>query len=180
MNHAPTGANKNRSYSGDYMNIGKQGEAIVIAWLEKNPHILGVSDFRDIRQIQEADVDVGIRLYTGQVCLAEIKTDTHLGVSNNIIAEVLRINHYSDHRYAGYLGWSFRSPAEFLLFYAPNRNPPAIYKTTFKKYRSVIQLYTKENPVKFLEIRTDSGKTTYNILIPEDKFDGLFQIHTNL
>lgn len=177
MNHATTGTDKHRSYSGDYMAIGKQGEDIVINWLKSNPQILGVTDFRDIREIHEADVDVGVRLYTGQVCLAEIKTDTYLGKTGNILVEVLRINHFSDHKYAGYLGWSLRSPAEFLLFYAPNHTPPTIYKTTFKKYRSVLQLYTKHNEPKFLTIRTDEIKTTYNILIPEIEFQGVFSIH---
>ena len=177
MNHAPTGINKTKSYSGDYMDIGKQGEETVIDWLKQRPNIIGVTDFREIREIHDADIDVGVRLYTGQVCLAEIKTDTYLGTTGNIIFEVLRINHYSDHKYAGYLGWSFRSPAEFLLFYAPNRKPPAIYKITFKDYRAVIQLYTKENPARFLEVRTDRGKTTYNILIPEEEFNGKFQVH---
>lgn len=177
MNHATTGSDKGRSYSGDYMAVGKVGEDVVIKWLKIKPQVLGVTDFRSIREVHEADVDVGVRLYTGQVCLAEIKTDTYLGKSGNIITEVLRINHYSDHKYAGYLGWSFRSPAEHLLFYAPNCTPPSIYKTTFKKYRSVAQLHTKENDTDFMTIRTDSGKTTYNILIPEAEYDGIFTIY---
>lgn len=177
MNHAETGANQKKSYDGGYMKIGKEGERIVMQWLEDNPKVIGVTDFRDVREIQEADVDVGIKLYTGQICLAEIKTDTYLGKSGNIIAEVLRINHRGNPRYAGYLGWSFRSPAEHLLFYAPNRTPKAIYKIPFAEYRSVIQSYSKQNNLKFIAVRTDSGKTTYNILIPEDQFDGMFQIY---
>ena len=88
-------------------------------------------------------VDCGVKLYTGQICLAEIKTDTNLGVSGNVLCEVLRINHHSDSKYAGYLGWTFRSPAQFLLYYAPNRKPPAIYKGEFYYVRKVIQDYTK-------------------------------------
>ncbi len=177
MNHATTGNDKRRSYGGDYMEIGKKGEGVVMQWLESRPNVLGVSDFRDIRAIQEADVDVGVRLYTGQVCLAEIKTDTYLGVSKNVLNEVLRINHYSDHEFAGYLGWTLRSPAQWLLYYAPNRKPPAIYKAKFAEVRLVLQRFTKDNIVFVQNIRTDSGKTTYNILVPESEYQGVFTVH---
>lgn len=177
MNHAKTGNEKHRSYGGDYMEIGKKGEQVVMRWLESRPNVLGITDFRDIRQIQEADVDVGVRLYTGQICLAEIKTDTYLGVSGNVLNEVLRINHYSDHEFAGYLGWTLRSPAQWLLYYAPNRKPPAVYKATFAGVRLVLQRFTKDNIVSIQNIRTDSGKTTYNILVPEPEYQGVFTIH---
>ena len=177
MNHAITGNNKKRSYDGDYMTIGKQGEEIVIKWLKSKPNILGITDFRDIREIHEADVDVGVRLYTGRICLAEIKTDTYLGCTGNVLNEVLRINHYSEHQYAGYLGWMLRSPAEWLLYYAPNCQPPTIYKAKFSEMRLVLQRYTKENDTSFQITRTDAGKTTYNILIPETEYGNVFQCH---
>ena len=176
MNHVATGNNKQRSYDGDYMKVGKNGEKVVIDWLQSRPNVLGVTDFRDVRQIQEADVDVGVRLYTGQICLAEIKTDTYLGKSGNILNEVLRINHYANHDFAGYLGWTFRSPAKWLLYYAPNRKPKAIYKAMFADVRLVLQRYTKEHDVGFITTRTDSGKTTYNVLIPESEYEGVFSV----
>ncbi len=178
IEHAETGNKKQRSYRGDYMDIGKCGEKVVMEWLKARPNVLGIEDFRQIRQVHEADIDVGVRLYTGQVCLAEIKTDTHLGKSPNVLVEVLRINHYAKHQYAGYLGWAFRSPAQWLLFYAPNRKEgPTIYKATFESYRLVIQKFTKDNDVEFTTVRTDSSKTTYNILIPyEEYFEGVFDI----
>lgn len=182
MNHASTGNEKGRSYDGDYMKVGEQGERIVMEWLESRPNVLSITDFRNIRQIQEADVDVGVRLYTGQICLAEIKTDTYLGKSGNILNEVLRINHYSEHEFAGYLGWTLRSPAQWLLYYAPNREidgikKPAIYKAKFADVRLILQRFTKENDVRFTTVRTDSGKTTYNILVPESEYEGILAIH---
>ncbi len=176
MKHATTGTKKQRSYGGDYMKIGKDGEEIVMRWLKSRPNVLGITDFRDIRQVHEADIDVGVRLYTGQVCLAEIKTDTYLGVTDNVLNEVLRINHYSEHEFAGYLGWTLRSPAQWLLYYAPNRKPPAIYKAKFADVRLVLQRFTKDNTVAFQTTRTDSGKTTYNVLIPETEYEGVFSI----
>lgn len=176
INHAQTGTKKPRSYSGDYMDIGKQGEKVVIEWVKERPNVLGITDYREIREVHEADVDVGVRLYSGQICLAEIKTDTHLGISGNILNEVLRINHYAEHQYAGYLGWTLRSPAEWLLYYAPNRNRPAIYKAKFSDIRLVLQRFTKENDIQFQITRTDEIKTTYNFLIPESEYDGIFAI----
>ncbi|KKL75859.1 hypothetical protein LCGC14_2050700 [marine sediment metagenome] len=178
MNHATTGQDKHRSYNGDYMETGKTGEKVVIDWLQSRPNILGVTDFRDIRRIHEADVDVGVRLYTGQVCLAEIKTDTYLGCSGNILNEVLRINHYAPHEHAGYLGWTLRSPARWLLYYAPNKVPKAIYKAEFSQVRLVLQRFTREmrKKLKFQITATDAGKTTYNILIPESEYEGVFSI----
>jgi len=185
MPHAQTGVHKIRSYNGEYMVIGRAGENIVIDWLKNNPKVVGITDFREIRAIQEADVDVGIALYSGGICLAEIKTDTHLGTPGrcgtcNILNEVLRINHHSPPECAGYLGWTLRSPAQWLLYYAPNRKPEAIYKGRFAAIRRVLQSYTKSHDVnkegRFDRVRTNGQKTTYNILIPESEYTGIFEI----
>lgn len=177
IEQATTGKDKPRSYNGDYMEIGKEGEKIVIEWLKSRPNVLNLTDYREIREIHEADIDVGVKLYTGQICLAEIKTDTHLGISGNILNEVLRINHNSKPRYAGYLGWTLRSPAEFLLYYAPNRIIPAIYKGRFAEMRNVLQKYTQENKVQFQVTRTNKTKTTYNLLIPEKEYLNVFTVY---
>jgi hypothetical protein len=169
--------NKTKSYNGDYMDIGKQGEQKVIEWLKARPSVLGISDFRDIRVIHEADIDIGIRLYKGNICLAEIKTDTYLGTTGNVLNEILRINHYANHQYAGYLGWTLRSPAEWLFYYAPNRKIPAIYIGRFSDIRLVLQRWTKNTEHSVVITRTDEIKTTYNILIPECEYDSVFSIN---
>lgn len=188
INHASTGEHKTKSYNGDYMEIGKLGEEIVIEFLKKRPNVLGIIDLRDIRVVHEIDVDIAIRLYQGQICLAEIKTDTYLGQigykrRKNVINEVWRINHNSLPKYAGYLGWIFRSPAEFLIYYAPNciiRNhlKPAIYIATFDNMRKILQNYTKGKH-EITVVQTDEGKTTYNILIPEQEYldQNIFKIY---
>ena len=88
-----TGADKARSYSGDYMAAGKKAEEIVMRYLQSKPYIIGLNDFRELRAVQEADVDIAIKTIDGRVTLAEIKSDWHLGVSGNVLFEVLRINH---------------------------------------------------------------------------------------
>ncbi len=180
MNHATTGAEKARSYNGDYMRIGKLGEVICMEWLEKHPSICEIIDFRNIRTIHECDIDCGVKLYTGNICLVEIKTDTYLGVTGNILCEVLRINHTCESAFAGYLGWMLRSPAKYLLYYAPNRQPPAIYKGEFSLIRRVIQDYTRKQNPRIDIVRTDNLKTTINFLIPETEFENVFSIHLPL
>jgi len=178
IEHAKTGRNKPKSYNGDYMEIGKLGENIVIKFIEEQPKVLGIIDFRNIRAVHEVDIDIAIRLYRGQICLAEIKTDTWLGESGNVLNEVLRINHYSNSDYAGYLGWTLRSPAEWLIYYAPNRTKPAIYIAKFKDMRAILQDYTRgEHEINI--VRTDKNKTTYNILIPEQEYldQNIFKIY---
>ena len=178
MNHVLTGNDKPRSYNGDYMKTGKKGEEVALAWLKNNPEIMGVIDFRNIREVHEADVDAGIRLYAGPVLLVEIKTDTYLGNTGNVLYEVLRINHHCPHQYAGYLGWSLRSPAQYLIFYAPNRKDgPALYKTTFEAYRKALQKYTQNHDLSVLTVHTDDQKTTYNVLVPELDVGNIFEVY---
>ena len=166
MNCEP-GASNERSYSGHYMEAGRKAEEIVMKWLSSHPHIISVSDLRELRPMREADVDVSLCLYDGRVALAEIKSDYHLGKSGNVIFEVLRINHTCGTDHSCTLGWSARSPATWLLFYAPQ--VASIYRISFSDYRKGMQEATREEP-KINIVRTDRIKTTINILIPERYF----------
>jgi hypothetical protein len=153
------------------MKVGMHAEEIVMAWLNEHPQVLGVEDLRSLRPMREADVDVSLQLYDGRVVLAEIKSDYHLGVSGNVLFEVLRINHTCPPGNACTLGWSARSPATWLLFYAPQVR--IVYRILFQDYRQVVQEFTRTNHPKFNVVRTDNIKTTVNILIPEKHFQGL-------
>lgn len=184
FDHVQTGAEKPRSYDGDYMAIGKEGERIIIEWLKTNPEVMGIEDFRDIREVHDSDIDIGIRLWRGNICLSELKTDTWLGTKGqngrqNVLNELLRINHHCQHQFAGYLGWTLRSPAQFLFMYAPNRLPkPAIYRAEFSRMRAVLQRLACAGTLpKLQEIRTDIGKTTYVVLVPEEEYNDVFKIY---
>jgi len=113
------GAIAQRSYSGHYMKVGQEAETRIMEWLTGNPHILKIDDLRQFRALREADVDTSIHLTDGRIVLAEIKSDWHLGTSGNVLFEILRINHTAQTDRCVTLGWSARSPAKWLLYYAP-------------------------------------------------------------
>jgi hypothetical protein len=168
------------------MATGKVGEEYVLRWLKTRPQIAGIIDFRKTRIVHECDIDCGVKLYQGQILLLEIKTDTHLGNGRrNILCEVLRINHTCHPANAGYLGWTLRSPAKYLAMYAPNWTDAnsgepheAIYWAKFDDVRKTLQRVLHRSPIRqFTEVRTDRIKTTYNLLIPEKEFDGVFTIY---
>ena len=162
-----------KSYSGDLMQKGKYGESIVLQWLKENPNVNDVIDMREFRISQRLDVDCGIETLDRSLVLAEIKTDYNLGKTNNFIFEIFRINHFVDADKVFYLGWVFRSPAKYLLYYSPNEN--IIYRFTFKNIRETIGQYiAKVNP-QIISVPTDEQKTTFNILIPQYLFNNKIQ-----
>lgn len=176
MYKTTTGKDKQRSYNGDYMKLGKHGEEIVLKWLRSHPDTLEVDDYRQLKVMYKADVDCAIYSRDGRVALAEIKTDTHLGKSGNLLFEILRINHTTNPYNAGTLGWSFRSPAHWLLYYGPSVN--RIYRISFHEFRRGFQRFTdekrKDTYIHFTE--TDNIKSTLNVLIPEEYFEGIMKI----
>lgn len=158
--------NKQRSYDDDYMTAGKIAEEKIIAWLRERPEVIGIEDFRNIRAVHEADIDLGVKLMDGTVTLAELKSDWHMGKSGNVLFEILRINHRGPNDKVVTLGWSGRSPAIWLLIYAPQLD--AIYRCKFEQLRSACQRYTYEarEKTRIDWVNTDNIKSTINILIP--------------
>jgi len=180
LEQCKTGADKNNSYSGDYMNTGKLGEKVVIKFLQDNPQILEVNDWSEIKATQSADIDCEIITRSGQVVLAEIKSDKHLGKTGNVLFEILRINHTCRPDFSANLGWSGKTPAKFIFYYAPSVRK--IYKFETRSLRKAMQAYTKETRKKMrLDIvETDDIKTTINILIPISYFNGDYKVYESL
>lgn len=170
-------ANRVRSYNGDYMLEGKYAEEVTLAFLKDIPSIIGVEDFRELRSFHETDIDCAIKTIDGRVTLAEIKSDRHLGISGNVLFEVLRINHTCQPDKAGYLGWSLRSPATYFLYFAPILEK--LYQCRVCELRRSFQRYTRENrgTVKIQWINTDSIKSTLAILLPWASCNEIFTIH---
>lgn len=166
-----------RSYNGHYMRAGKEAEKIVMDWLRANPQIVGLDDLRGLREMQTADVDCSLQLSDGRAVLAEIKSDWHLGKSGNVLFEVLRINHTAQSDKAVTLGWSARSPATWLLYYAPQVN--SIYQCRFDDFRRCFQTYTAEarKTSRLDYIETDAIKSTVNVLIPWKYCEKAFRVH---
>jgi len=164
-------ADRQRSYNGGYMAAGREGEKIVLDWLKCQPGIIECEDLRDLRPMQKADVDCSIYTTDGRVALVEIKSDRHLGGSGNLLFEYLRVNFTTGNsRYAVTLGWSARSPAEWLAFYAKAINE--IWVISFDNYRKGAQRYVKElgAGARTKIVPTDNIKTTLAWLIPERFF----------
>ena len=163
-----TGANKPRSYSGDYMKVAREAEEIVMEFLKHSPNVIDIEDWRELRAVHEADVDCAIKTADGIVTLAEIKSDVHLGISGNVLFEILRINHTCIPERACTLGWSGRSPATFFIYYAPSVGK--IYVCRANALRKAFQEYTHRvrDGVKTIWVNTDQIKSTLNVLIPWD------------
>jgi hypothetical protein len=176
---AKVGADKSRSYSGDYMAVGKLAESIIIPWLRDNPGVVEVNDLTDLRPLQEADVDCSIKLTDGRITLAEIKSDKWLrGESGtNVLFEILRLNHTAPPDRFCVLGWTARSPAKWLLYFSPTLSK--VYKCRFDDLRRCAQRYTREvrKEARIDLVETDSIKSTINILIPWGYCKNIFELH---
>jgi hypothetical protein len=172
-----TGATKTRSYDGDYMKAGKAAESIVMEFLRCNPEVVGVEDIRELRPMQAADADCIIYNADGTVVLAEIKSDSYLGKSGNVIFEALRINHTAPPDKAATLGWTARSPATYFLFYAPSVD--CIYQCRANDLRAAFQKYTSEarEHARYMLVPTDNVKSTVTYLIPWKYCQDIFTIH---
>jgi hypothetical protein len=170
-------ANKARSYDGDYMAEGRFAEEVVMAFLKDCPTVVGVEDFRELRAIHEADIDCAIKTADGRVTLAEIKSDKHMGISGNVLFEILRINHTCQSDRAGYLGWSFRSPATYFLYFSPTLKK--LYQCRANNLRQVVQRYTRKHrkSTRVDWVNTDAIKSTLNILLPWDVCKNIFHVH---
>jgi len=141
-----------------------------LEWLRKSPFTKEIIDMREFRLSQRLDVDCGIETLDGALLLAEIKTDFNLGRTNNFLFEVFRINHFVEADKVFYLGWAFRSPAKYLLYYSPHEH--AVYRFTFKDIRKTIGKYVSRTKPQIVVIPTDEQKTTFNILVPRTAFNG--------
>ncbi len=162
-----------KSYSGEMMDKGRVGETAVMEWLRKNPFTKEIIDMREFRISQRLDVDCGIETLDGALMLAEIKTDYNLGKTNNYLFELYRINHFMEADKVFYLGWAFRSPAKYLLYYSPDEN--AVYRFLFSNIRETIGQYVAKHKPQMNITPTDKQKTTFNILVPKDNFNGHVQ-----
>lgn len=169
-----------RSYAGGMMEKGKTGEQVVLTWLRARPHVLEVDDLRELRPMQKADVDACIYTRDGLNALCEIKLDRHLGKGGNVLFEIMRVNHTAPPDRACTLGWSMRSPATWLLYYAPKES--SVYVFRFAAFRAAFQNWTDARrrqessgnvqigAFNMRWINTDKIKSTLALLIPLDAF----------
>jgi len=168
-----------KSYSGDYMKVGIIAENIIIKFLNSKSNILEIIDKRYDEEYQRKEIDIIIKMNDERIIKCEIKSDWHLGVSGKVLFEVLRINHNTlDPSYAVNIGWSARTEADEVLYYAPQVN--SIYRVTVNKLITAMQEYTQEARTDtFINIvPTDNIKSTVNILIPWKPYcENIFNIY---
>jgi hypothetical protein len=155
------------------MAVGEHAEKIIKDWLERSDFT--IVDCRCDKEYQEKEIDYKI-VVNDTFVTAEIKSDYHLGETDNVLFEVLRINHTASPEHAMKIGWSARTEADRLLFYAPQSNK--IYKISTDDYRKTMQEYTEEvraeTSITFVE--TDNIKSTINFLIPMEYFKDRFEV----
>jgi hypothetical protein len=179
--YLPThGANKRRSYLGAMMNKGEFAEETVLRWLQDFPDVVGVDDFRQLRVMQKTDVDCAIYFIEGHVLLAEIKSDVHLRKDGNVTYEYLRINHTAPPDRNSVLGWTARTPAKWVLFYAPQEC--LVYRFETEVMQKVFQTFTRErrpkhggwlsdlDKLKLYWVSTDEIKSTLICCLPLSAF----------
>ncbi len=174
------GSTNGRSYDGAMMGKGKEGERVILAWLNDNPTTIEVDDLRDLRPMQKADVDCAIYNEDGTVCLAEIKSDDWLVEGGNVAFEYMRINHTAPPDKSCVLGWTARTPAKYVMYYATKEKRVYVFKSeslrrTFQKFTSDKrpkggEWFSRLNDLKMRWISTDSIKSTLIVCIPLSMF----------
>lgn len=158
---------KLRSYEGDYMAKGRQGQAIVLDLLKDHPQVVDVQDLSELRTFQQIDSDALFLTIDGLRPLAEIKVDEHVGVSNNIAFEIVRINHRTtDPRNCVTLGWSVYTAAPWIFYYGPVF--AFVYQFSADALRRGFQRYTDEarSFSQLAWVDTDNIKSTLLALVP--------------
>ena len=174
------GAMNGRSYDGAMMEKGKEGEGVIWRWLQDHPDTIGVDDLRDLRPMQKADVDFAIYNADGTVFLAEVKLDQWLCEGGNVTFEFMRIQHNAPADKSCVLGWTARTPAKFVMFYASKERHVYIFPAL--ALRKVMQRFTHRrrpergawiNELPKMNMRwisTDAGKSTLCFFIPLSEF----------
>lgn len=154
------------SYAGHYMQVGAKAETLVYNWLSNRPAIARIEDLRDDPKWRSQDVDFLVCTTSGQEYHIEVKSDWHLGVSGNVLFELSRI--YNDNVVNG---WTGKTPAQYILYYAPQISELWTIKTN--DLRIAISAYLQDvgQKANIRIVLTDESKTTVNVLIPETYFE---------
>ncbi|PLS85490.1 MAG: hypothetical protein CYG60_12295 [Actinobacteria bacterium] len=171
-------AARGRSYDGEYMRVGKEGEMLAFEFLRSRPDIALVTDVREQESYQHRDIDFVVRTTRGQTVNVEVKRDIHLGTSGNVLFELARIYHTAHPNFCVKLGWSVRSGADIFLFYAPSTEE--MYLCGAKRFRKALQDYTyhARQRTQLRLIPTDAIKSTLNVLVPWEDCEDIFKVYS--
>ena len=134
----------NNYTTGEMAEKGRKGEEIVIGWLENSKQVKEVIGVTNEKLMQRVDVDVAVRLEDGRTILAEIKSDKNLKDADqgNMLFELQRVYTTATPNHCSTLGWSVRTPAEYIIWYSEKIKKIIVVKTV--EYRAAFQEYMKE------------------------------------
>jgi hypothetical protein len=158
-------ASRPRSYSGGYMAAARVAEEIVFVWLRQQKWILAARDARDDLESRANDIDFWIETDDKRSLSIEVKSDAHLDVSGRWLFELHRINLTASSEYWFVQGWSIRSQADVLAFYAPSSGKLHFIKTV--EYRQAFLEAVAARDCQFGMVPTDQIKRTLNAYFPE-------------
>lgn len=158
-------AERERSYSGGYMRVGRTGEAAGLLHLNSLPNIETVEDLRDDLDYQARDIDARFKLRGGIPHTIEFKTDNHLDASGRWLFELYRINLTAAPEHSFVPSWSVRSEAEWLMFYAPVTR--RLHFITMEEYRQAFKEAIAAGQCQFGLVQTDRIKRTLNAYFAE-------------
>lgn len=161
-----------QSHTGERLRFGKEGEAAVMAWLRRQPGVERVRDVSEVPGLRSSGFDCTANMHDGRNLLVEAKADEHLGKSGNLVVEVARIRRDASRSDFGMLGWSLRSKADWLIWYAPSVH--SVWRMDFSEYQAGIAKYLAAMAGKWSVaarlIPTDDQWVTVMMPIPESFF----------
>jgi len=151
------GAEKAQSYSGKMMEVGKSAEETFMRWAASEPRNWEWKDVRDSKEYQSRKVDFLFRI-NGRVGALDVKSDTRIGVTENVLVEVQR-------DYAGgrsRKGWLLASESHVLVYLNPTTG-----KLYWFQMRWLRDYYTaNKEKLKLIRIASDNAKVTWCALLP--------------
>jgi hypothetical protein len=145
-------ADRERSYSGGYMKVGRMGEDVAFAVL-KDYRARGVDAILKMRG-------------SDRFLMVEVKTDNHLDVSGRWLFELYRIYLTVPNANAMIEGWSIRSEAEWLIFYAPATR--RLHFIKMEEYRRAHIEAAASGKCHYSLVATDRIKRTLNAYFPKE------------
>lgn len=119
------------------LKVGERGEAVILDYLEKSPNIKKIIDVRDSKIYQEVDVDLIVKMNTGNELKIEVKTDTY--TSGNIYYETVSSEETDS------IGCFEKTQADYIFYFFMNLNTLYIlevdaYRNWFKEKQELFDI----------------------------------------
>lgn len=119
------------------LKVGERGEAVILDYLEKSPNIKKIIDVRDSKIYQEVDVDLIVKMNTGNELKIEVKTDTY--TSGNIYYETVSAEETDS------IGCFEKTQADYIFYFFMNLNTLYIlevdaYRNWFKEKQELFDI----------------------------------------